>query len=1831
MIRKSTLTWGLGALLAFACIQASAQNQRIAQQVASPNSVIPAYLKFEEGSGPSSSEFLSYLESSYKLPDGFTWKLIKEEKDNAGFSHQRYTQMYQGKELKGTMLMAHSRYGSIVSFNGESTSEIPTNRTASITASTARESALKYINAKTYKWQMPEEEAHLKKEQNDPKATFFPQGELVFYKPSKGNFQLAYRFDVYAHEPVSRQHVYVDANTGKILGEEELILHTDELGSAVTGYSGTQPITADNTGSSYRLRETGRGLGIETYNLQKGTSYAAAVDFTDTDNIWNNANANEDQYATDAHFGAEKTYDYFMSKFNRNSIDGNGFKLISYVHYSTNYVNAYWDGSRMTYGDGDATYNPLTSMDIAAHEITHGLTNFSANLVYSYESGALNESFSDIFGTAIEFYSTPGIADWLIGEDIGGAFRSMSNPNAFNQPDTYLGTSWYAGAGDNGGVHYNSGVQNFWFYLLSVGGSGTNDIGNAYNVSSIGIDKAAAIAFRTLTTYLTPNSQYADARFYSIQSATDLYGACSPEVIATTAAWYAVGVGSNTVSANPIITYSGSTNLCAGNTITLNASNLPNYQWIINGQPISGATAQSYTTGVSGSYSVSTLACSNTYTSAPVAVNVTTAAVSVQAASTNSCEPINITATASPGYLLQWMKNGIDISGANQSTYQAATSGSYAARINSTIGPAVTLNSTGTSSIPDNSCPGATNIIVASGLPIAMNPAGLSVRINITHTWNADLKIWLEAPNGDRLGLANAVGGSADNFTNSVFSDAGTAQIPATGAPYTGTYKPWQTAFTICSATMNRTSFAAFGNGTINPNGSWKLRVADAAGADVGTINNWSISFPQTITPSPDCGPVTSSPINIEISTPTSYYVDADFDGIGSETTQNICSSSAPVGFSTSTGDCNDNDASIQNPITYYVDADQDGYAVFVPALLCSSTAPAGYSSVLGDCNDDNASVNPSVSEICGNSIDDNCNGQTDELCVSYTYYADADVDGSGNYSSSISTYSNVAPSGYVTVFGDCNDNDATVQAPITYFVDYDNDGIGSSFTASLCSSTAPVGFSTIAGDCDDENASIQSSISYYVDADGDGFGSSSTSIRCSAVAPIGFSSQTGDCNDNNSSIYPTATEICGNGIDDNCNGQTDELCVSYTYYADVDGDGLGNYSSSITNYSNVAPSGYVTVFGDCNDNDSSIQTPVTYFVDFDNDGIGSSFTASFCSSTAPVGFSTITGDCDDDNASINASITYYVDADGDGFGSSTTSIWCSAVAPIGFSSQTGDCNDNNSSINPNATEICGNGIDDNCNGSENENTAALGVVAAINGPSGVCKSQQGVTFSVVAVSNATNYTWTVPAGATITSGQGNTSITVNFSSTQTAGNICVTASNACLSNAAVCRSLTIYTVKPATPGNITGSNIEACANTTRTYSISPVTNATSYTWTAPTNATVISGQGTTSATISFGAAFTSGTLSVNASNCIGISSNKSTTIYSKPSTPSFISGTVNGVCGGTSANYTCPLVTGATSYNWTVPAGWVINNGQGTNSINLTTPAVYTTGNVSVAAASACGTSTNRTVTVRSVPAVPGTITGPSTNLCGGGTFTYSIAAVIGATGYAWTAPANCTIISNTGTSISMSVPANFTTGTLSVKSVNACGQSVAKTLSLTRLPSTPVSVTGSATVCSGSQGISYTTASIAGLTYTWTVPTGATIESGQGTNTIIVNWGSTQGNVSVKANNACGSSSTRTFAVTLTACREMAEISNENVMEALSIELYPNPGQGEFNLKLNGLNEVANVRIFTLTGQIVQQFQVSANSQLVPFYLNDQADGIYLLRFETATEVKEIKVVKH
>jgi Zn-dependent metalloprotease len=513
-------------------------------------SAAPDYIRLMPGKEIPLEKSMSWMFDVFGFTDNDKLVPMKSDKDKIGFTHQKFTQTYANIPVEHGTIIVHSKNNKISSVNGLFVQGLQTETTPSISEEQALQFALDHIGAQVYMWQIPGAEEQLKSV--FPNQTYTPKASLVLvsadasYTPA--SFRLAYKFDIYAASPLSRQYMYVDAANGNILAKNDRIHHSDVSATAETRYSGTRTMVTDSLSStSFRLRETGRGQGIETYNLEQGTNTAQAVDFTDSDNYWNNVNAAQDEVATDAHWGAEMTYDYFYNVHNRNSIDNNGFKLVSYVHYDVAYNNAFWNGTEMTYGDGDGSlFNPLTCLDVTGHEIAHGLTEYTAGLIYSYESGALNESFSDIFGTAIDFYYRPTYANWLIGDEMtvsGNGIRSMSNPNAFGDPDTYLGTNWYTGSNDNGGVHTNSGVQNHWFYILSDGASGTNDLGNSYSVTGLGTTSAGEIAFRNLTVYLTSSSQHADARFYAIQSAADLFGACTAEVIATTDAWYAVGVG----------------------------------------------------------------------------------------------------------------------------------------------------------------------------------------------------------------------------------------------------------------------------------------------------------------------------------------------------------------------------------------------------------------------------------------------------------------------------------------------------------------------------------------------------------------------------------------------------------------------------------------------------------------------------------------------------------------------------------------------------------------------------------------------------------------------------------------------------------------------------------------------------------------------------------------------------------------------------------------------------------------------------------------------------------------------------------------------------------------------------------------------------------------------------------------------------------------------------------------------------------------------------------------------------------------------------------------
>ena len=359
----------------------------------------------------------------------------------------------------------------------------------------------------------------------------------------------------------SRLLSYVDAVSGKVLRREEQIHTTDGSGQSL--YSGTVGIQVAPSGSGYALTDPTRGNGqtVDAQNKTEsilcqllGIGCVKGVAYTSADTSFGNgATTSRESAAVDAHYGAATTYDYFKTEHGRNGIFGDGRGVKSRVHYGNGYVNAFWDGSQMTYGDGDGSeFGPLVSLDVSGHEMSHGVTENTADLTYSGESGGLNEATSDIFGTMVEFHAgnsnDPG--DYYIGEEFDlqshSGFRRMDQPSL----DGSSLDCWRSGAG-NVDVHYSSGIGNHFFYLLAEG-SGAKTIGgkphrsptcNGSTVTGIGSDDAAAIWFRALDVYMTSGTTYAGARTATLNAARDLFGAGSAEHAAVGAAWSAVSVG----------------------------------------------------------------------------------------------------------------------------------------------------------------------------------------------------------------------------------------------------------------------------------------------------------------------------------------------------------------------------------------------------------------------------------------------------------------------------------------------------------------------------------------------------------------------------------------------------------------------------------------------------------------------------------------------------------------------------------------------------------------------------------------------------------------------------------------------------------------------------------------------------------------------------------------------------------------------------------------------------------------------------------------------------------------------------------------------------------------------------------------------------------------------------------------------------------------------------------------------------------------------------------------------------------------------------------------
>jgi Zn-dependent metalloprotease len=347
-------------------------------------------------------------------------------------------------------------------------------------------------------------------------------------------------------------HTLVSARTGRVLGSWDGVETVD--GSGASLYVGTVTIQTSLNGATYEMKDPTRGGTSPSYTTDlNGATSGVGTLFTGPDNSWGTGSngatgAARESAAVDAHYGVAKTWDYYRDAHGRLGIANDGKGTYSRVHYGTGYDNAFWSDSCfcMTFGDGDgSTDGPLVSLDIAGHEMSHGVTSRTANLAYRAESGGLNEATSDIFGTMVEFYANnaadPG--DYDIGEEInrpytGHGFRFMYHPSLDGaSPDCWSRTIGRLN------VHYSSGVANRFFFLLAEGtnsalGDGLAGCNGAPAVTGLGRTAAGRVWYRALTTYMTSKTDYKAARAATIKAATDLgYSTATVK-----AAWNSVGV-----------------------------------------------------------------------------------------------------------------------------------------------------------------------------------------------------------------------------------------------------------------------------------------------------------------------------------------------------------------------------------------------------------------------------------------------------------------------------------------------------------------------------------------------------------------------------------------------------------------------------------------------------------------------------------------------------------------------------------------------------------------------------------------------------------------------------------------------------------------------------------------------------------------------------------------------------------------------------------------------------------------------------------------------------------------------------------------------------------------------------------------------------------------------------------------------------------------------------------------------------------------------------------------------------------------------------------------
>jgi Zn-dependent metalloprotease len=522
---------------------------------------------------------------------------------NGGFEVDNLHQYFKGTKVEHGVVHTTSRESQVVMMQLEFYSiPVDLQTTPVISENTARQNAVISQGLSSIFYQ---------KAGSGP-GEAMPAGELVIVRTyaDDSTVCLAWKFHIYADRPIISTYVYVDATTGKVVLDDPLIKHSNSNGTADTRYSGRQPIVTDNggltPGKPYKLKQFRNGYYIRTENyLRNSWNYVGSdqqsVEFSDNDNNWTDAEYNNgefDNVALDAHFNAQIVSDYWKQTHLRNGWDNNNGDLLIYVHVNEDGApmdNAFWNGSNLHMGDGSAdTTNgnpPSTSLDDIGHELGHGITTSTCNLVYRWESGALNEGYSDIWAACItnfaklNYPSLAGELTWRLfekttnpnGTSPGPGGRDMKDPTIFSHPKVFQGTFYRPATyqtcpvtttsahNDHCGVHVNSGVFNRWFYLITEGDTGIDPLNNPYTIAGLGFGISQKIMYLA-TMNLTPNATFATASTVTANTTATLYGTGSTELAVVKAAWKAVGVDTNMfdMTTVPIFTTNNFTGIAVG-------------------------------------------------------------------------------------------------------------------------------------------------------------------------------------------------------------------------------------------------------------------------------------------------------------------------------------------------------------------------------------------------------------------------------------------------------------------------------------------------------------------------------------------------------------------------------------------------------------------------------------------------------------------------------------------------------------------------------------------------------------------------------------------------------------------------------------------------------------------------------------------------------------------------------------------------------------------------------------------------------------------------------------------------------------------------------------------------------------------------------------------------------------------------------------------------------------------------------------------------------------------------------------------------------------------